>query len=92
MTVMAELLLPLKGGCSNIHKRGVSFEIRITIQRLAGKFEKTIEVFEIIEYDTHQKVILWRSRVGDGLRPKFCTYVLHYCRRVVLEFPGVLLA
>jgi len=50
---------------------------------------KTIEMFEVIEYDTHWKVILWRSRVGNGLRPKVCIHALHYCKRVVLRFPGV---
>jgi len=64
----------------------MSFGSRITTQRLAGKIEETIKVFEIIEYDTHRKVILWRSRVGDGLRPKICVCVLQYCKRVVLEF------
>ena len=50
---------------------------------------KTIEVFEIIEYDTHQKAILWRSRVGNGLRAKVCACALHYCKRVVLGVQGL---
>ena len=69
----------------------MSFRIRITIHRLARKVEETIKVFEIIEYDTHQKAILWRSRVGNGLRAKVCACALHYCKRVVLGFPGVVL-
>jgi len=50
---------------------------------------KNIEVFKGTEYDTHRKVILWRSRVGNGSRPKVCMCALHYCKRVVLRFPGV---
>src|SRR5882724_10259405 len=85
---MAESLLPLKGRCPNIYKQGVLFGMRIAIWRLTKKVEKTFKVFKIIEYDTHQ-VILWRSRVGNKSRPKVCVCALHYCKRVVLGFPGV---
>jgi len=52
---------------------------------------KTIEVFKGTEYDTHQKVILCRSRVVNGSRSKVCAHAFHYCKRVVLRFPGVVL-
>jgi len=68
----------------------VSFGIRVAIWSLTGKVEKTFKVFKILEYDTHWKVILWRSRVGNESRPKVCACALHYCKRVVLGFPGVL--
>src|SRR5882724_10040289 len=83
--MMAELLLPLKVDVPTSISKGCHSELESLFGGWPERL-KTIEVFKVIEYDTHQKVILWRSRVGNRLRPKVCMCVLHYCKRVVLEF------
>jgi len=69
MIVMAELLLPLKGGCPNIHKQETYC---LESSLLFGVDWKRLQVWKCpgrSEYDTHWKVISRRPRVGKLIKP-----------------------
>ena len=86
LIVMAESLPPLKGGCPNIHKWGMLFRIKFTIQKLTRKGWR----HRGVQRDLSMILIgRWSCRVGNGSRPKVCMCALHYARGLFSGFPGV---
>src|SRR5882724_425410 len=90
LIVMAESLLPLKGGCPNIHNKGHIVQNQVFYLEVDQKGSKMWKCSGRSAYVTHWNLILWRSRVGNGLRPKVCMHAFHSCKSTVLGFSRVL--
>jgi len=83
---MAESLFPLNSGCPNIQSKKCSVKNGVCYSEFDQKRLKVLRCSGRTEYDTHQKVISKRSRVGNRLRPEACMHALHGCKRVILGF------